>query len=237
MRKVVGLFRPLRFDHLDLTAKLLVKYSVEDTFKILDDVLANEFKGKEGRRKIINNLTKVWSGGKKEPSTLQKEVLDKYNEASKEDKIIYQYLMTSIAFPFFGETTSFVGKYLRMSDEFKTNTILSEMRNSYGSAESVYKGVNASLNGLKSWGILSEGTDRSHFLFGDKLLEINDLFQKNLLVLTTIKNHTGESLTMEQINNNSSMFPFNYFIKREDLFFPMLEIIEDRVDTYVSIKD
>ncbi len=237
MRKVVGLFRPLRFDHLDLTAKLLVKYSVEDTFKILDDVLANEFKGKEGRRKIINNLTRVWSGGKKEPSTLQKEVLDKYNKAGKEDKIIYQYLMTSIGFPFFGETTSFVGKYLRMSDEFKTNTILSEMRNSYGSAESVYKGVNASLNGLKNWGILSEGTDKSHFLFEDKLLEINDLFQKNLLVLTTIKNHTGESLTMEQINNNSSMFPFNYFIKREDLFFPMVEIIEDRVDTYVSIKN
>ncbi|MFQ7237252.1 MAG: hypothetical protein ACLRPU_20445, partial [Enterococcus hulanensis] len=139
MRKMVGLFRPLRFDHLDLTAKLLGKYSVEDTFAILDDVLAKEFKGKEGRRKIINNLTRVWSGGKKEPSPLQKEVLSKYNDSEEKDKIVYQFLMTSLAFPFFGETTSFVGKYLRMSDNFKSSTILAEMRNSYGNAESVYK--------------------------------------------------------------------------------------------------
>lgn len=235
MRKTVGLFRPLRFDHLDLTAKLLVKYSIPDTFEILDDVLAKEFKGKEGRRKIINNLTRVWSGGKKEPSTFQKEVLAKYNVSDKNDKIIYQYLMTSLAFPFFSETTTFVGKYLKMSDTFKSSVILSEMRNSYGSAESVYKGVNAVLNGLKSWEILSEGNSKNDYVFKDNLLEISNEFQLNLLVLVVIQNHVGDSLTIEQINNHASMFPFRYLIRKEDIVSSQFEIIEDRLDTYISI--
>ena len=234
MRKMVGLFRPLRFDHLDLTAKLLVKYSLNDTFSILDDILAKEFKGKEGRRKIINNLTRVWSGGKKEPSELQKEVLIKYQDADKSDKIIYQYLMTSLAFPFFSETTSFVGKYVRMSDGFKASTILSEMRNSYGNAESVYKGVNAVLNGLKSWQILSEGGNKGSFIFEGNFLVLSDSLQKNLLTMATIQNANGGVLTIEQINSAASMFPFDYNIKREDINFEQLEVINDRSGPYIS---
>lgn len=235
MRKMVGLFRPLRFDHLDLTAKLLVKYSVDDTFAILDDVLAKEFKGKEGRRKIINNLTRVWSSGKKEPSVLQKKVLNAYSNSSKNDKIIYQFLMTSIAFPFFGETASFVGKYLRMSESFKSSTILAEMRNSYGNAESVYKGVNAVLNGLKSWQILSEGSEKSSFVFEGNFLNVATELQKNLLVVAVIQNAENEAMTIEQINNAASMFPFVYDIRREDITLEQLEVVSDRLDNYVSI--
>ena len=58
------------------------------------------------------------------------------------------------------------------------------MRNSYGSAGvSLYKGVNAVLNGLKSWEILSEGNSKNHYVFKDNLLEISNEFQLNLLVL------------------------------------------------------
>ena len=109
------------------------------------------------------------------------------------------------------------------------------MRNSYGNAESVYKGVNAVLNGLKSWQILSEGSEKSSFVFEGNFLNVATELQKNLLVVAVIQNAENEAMTIEQINNAASMFPFVYDIRREDITLEQLEVVSDRLDNYVSI--
>ena len=88
---------------------------------------------------------------------------------------------------------------------------------------------------MKSWEILSEGSSKNHYVFKDNILEISNEFQLNLLVLVVIQNYVGDSLTVEQINNHASMFPFRYLIRKEDIVSSQFEVIEDRIDTYISI--
>lgn len=235
MKKSVGLFRALRFEDLDKTAELLLKYSPMDAYDILDDILASTIKGKEGRRKVINNLMCVWGNGKKPPSELQMKVMERYSESSHDEKVVFQILMVYLAFPFFAEAVGIIGKYLRMSDELQSKTLMNEIRNIYGITETVQKGVISVLGSLANWGILI--TDKQgHYEYQGKKIMIADEFGKNVLIYAVLAHAEAEYLTLEVINNQAGFFMIEYIIGSSDVIFDDLEVLRERLDTFVKVK-
>ena len=235
MKKEVGLFRPLRFDQLDLAASLLSNYELNDAFEIMNEKLSNELKGNVGRRKVINNITRVWSGGKKQPSNFQKNVLSRYCNANHDSKIAYQYLMTAIAFPFFRDTVNIVGKYLRITGKISNDFLLKEMEKIYGSAESVYKGTNAVVRGLIDWNLVDGMTEKGKLIEIDKL-RISDEFLKRLIVKVLMEHYNTEYIQLDQLNEDAIFFPFNYHLSES--YFDNLtnyEVIDDHSGKYVHM--
>ncbi|MCA9765534.1 MAG: hypothetical protein KC455_03855 [Carnobacterium sp.] len=235
MKKSVILFRSLQFEDLDNTAKLLLKYSSTDTYDILDEKLSGRIKGKEGRRKVINNLMRVWGNGKKTHCELQSKVIERYVVSSYNDKIVFQILMTYLTIPFFAEALGIVGRYFRMSDKVQSKTILNEVRNRYGITETVKKGSLALLGSLTNWGILETNKKGQYSYEGNKI-EIRNRFLKNLLVKSILTHSEAEYISLEAINNQAGFFMFDYLITGTDIEFKDIEVLRERSHTFVKLK-
>lgn len=235
MKKTVGLFRVMMYEELDKTAELMLRYSPKDAYEILDEVLSQSISGNTFRRKALNNLTKVWGNGKKPLSEFQIEVLKKYAEASIEEKSALQILMTFYSFPFFSDTITVIGKYVRMNDIFQSKTIMREIHNSYGMTETVNKGVLTVLGTLVNWEVLTTDKKGQYALTGRKI-KIVDEFIKNVMMHSILVHSEAEYVPLELINTQSGLFMLEYSITSSDINFDGIEVIRERVDTFVKLK-
>lgn len=235
-KKLVGLFRPLRFEDLDLTAKLLSSYSIADAFDILDDKLAQDFEGKEGRRKLINNLTKVWGNGKKVLPEFNQKVVDEYLKSSHEDRVIIQYLMMYRQFPFFTDVARLTGNILRMTDGFSSKPIMNEIYGMYGTTVTVNKGASSALGTMVNWDIIARADGNGKYFYDESKLVVRTPLQMNLLVDAVLSNSEHEYVSTDAINETLGLFPLEYTLFTTVLDDNMFEVLHERTERFVKLK-
>ncbi len=236
VKKSIGLFRPLRFDDIDLTAKLLNDYSVVDAFEILNEKLAPEFTGDVARRKLINNLTKVWGNGKVELPAFNKTVVEEYLKSNRTDKVIIQYLMMYKQFPFFIDVAQLTGKTVRMKDEFTSTNIMNEIFGMYGTTGTVRHGVGSALGTMANLDILKRENNQGKYSYTEDKLAIHTPLQINLLVDAVLSNSDHEYVSTDAINERLSLFPLEYTIFTTELDENLFEVLHERTELFVKLK-
>lgn len=234
MKKAVGIFRVLSLENLDETARLLKKYSPSDVYDILNDRLKEKAQGAEGRRKLINNLMKIWGNGKSKPFNYQIEAIEIYDSLSSEEQKAMHYLLALIAFPFLAYEAKLAGRYLMIMDTITSKTFMNEMINAYGNSGTITRSVSNGFGMLREFGFIDQVKPGVYSLGREQII-VNSPILKKYIVLAALANANGDTLTLEAINADKTFFGLDFTIHSRDLQSHTFEIVVERTQTYVKL--
>lgn len=75
-----------------------------------------------------------------------------------------------------------------------------------------------------------------HYEHQGKKIVITDEFYKNVLIYAVLAHTKVEYVTLEVINNPAGFFMLEYMIGSSDVIFYDLEMLRERLDTFVIVK-
>ena len=234
--RAVGFDQKIQLAHLDTTANLL-RHCIDrkDMYTQLDSELFTSIKGTKSRKNAITMLMKIWSLVEPSVQDIRENLVLEYPYLNEIEKKFVHYCLVSISYPYFGEQMLYVGKNLKMTDEVYSRAILSQMKNMYGDRRRVEVATGAVLTSVKDWGLLEmvrKGVYKKRQL---KLSLENPLILSLLLEVFMILYDTN-TISLELVNNNAILFPFDYHIRIGDLDQKRFTIIKTTRDTIIEKK-
>lgn len=215
MTKPVGFDQKVLLHHLDYTAKQSRKLSKKDMYSNLDGYLREDITGAKSRKNVITMIMKIWYNVPDSITNIRDEVLNEYNDFSKEERLFAHWCMTIIAYPFFKEVVNEFGRLFQLQDTVSSMSIGKRMKDSYGDRRRVEVATSAVISSLKAWEIILPSENRS-YIQNDKvsistpLLQIL-LFESVLFVLDS------ESLYVNTITSHPLFFPFQFDLNLHEL--------------------
>ncbi|PWA07897.1 hypothetical protein DCC39_15965 [Pueribacillus theae] len=208
MTKPVGFDQKVLLHHLDCTAKQSKRHSKKDMYAILDGFLREDITGAKSRKNAITMLMKIWYNVPDDIKDIRDEVLNEFNEFTKEERLIAHWCMTIIAYPFFKEVVTEFGRLFQLQDTVSSMSIGKRMKESYGDRRRVEVATGAAISSLRAWGIISPIKNRS-YKENDKVAIVNPLLH-GLLFETILFALDSHSLYGHTITNHPMFFPFQF---------------------------
>jgi hypothetical protein len=235
-KKAVGMFRTLSFENLNFTAGLFRKHDATDVYYILDEALTKTIHGKEGRRKLINNLMSVWGNGRQARSPYQVIANDIYPLLHRDEQIVMNYLMIIAAFPFFGDTACLIGKYQRLVDMISSKTITNEIFALYGTSGTVVRSISNNIGTLTNLDLLvrvKPGT----YAFPSTRIVITSPEVKEFMAFIALVASKSDATTLNMLNNNPLFWGLQYHFQATDFSHSKFRLQVERSETYIELKD
>lgn len=215
MTKPVGFDQKVLLHHLDYTAKQTRKLSKKDMYAVLDGYLREDITGEKSRKNVITMLMKIWYNVPNNITNIRDEVLNDFNDFSKEERLFANWCMTMIAYPFFKEVVNEFGRLFQLQDTVSSMSIGKRMKDSYGDRRRVEVATSAVISSLKAWEIIVPGKNRS-YIQNDKVSISTPLLQI-LLFETILSVLDSESLYVNTITNHPLFFPFQFDLNLHEL--------------------
>ncbi|MDM8101336.1 hypothetical protein [Oceanobacillus oncorhynchi] len=229
MSKPVGFDQKILLHQLDYTANEARRTERKEMYEKLDEFLLADIKGQKSRKNAITMLMKIWFLVNDEHNHLQKKAFDLYVDSKKEERLIFHYSMTVLAYPFVKDLVQEMGKLFKLQDEVPAQQIGRLMKNLYGDRRRVEVATSAVLMSLKSWGVITPGeTKKSYKLTGKQSVQSPNL--KQWLAEAIIRCSEGTSLTLDVLNSHPIFFPFEYKISSTDLNADNFEVNRQGLD-------
>ena len=218
MTKAVGFDQKIQFNQLDITANFLRHHLGEEKvmYNLLDEHLAGTVKGDASRKKVITMLMKTWNFVEDTIIDLRKIALEEYPYLTHDEKKFMHYCFVCLAYPFFREQVSYIGKQFKQADVIYSRTILSKMKELYGERRRVEVAAGAIFASIKEWEIISM-VKAGQYEFHKIEIAMDKPLLQSLLIEVLLKHYDASSLTMETVNNSAIFFPFYYHIGIGDL--------------------
>lgn len=218
MTKVVGFDQKIQFNHLDATARLLRHHLGNEKvmYNLLDGYLLETVKGNKSRKNAITMLMKTWNFIDNTIIDLRNTSLEEYPYLTEIEKKFVHYCFVCLAYPFFREQASFIGKHFKQADVIYSRTILANMKDVYGERRRVEVATSAVFASIKEWELISMikvGQYESH----KNEISLHNPLLLSLLIEVLLKHYDASSLTMETVNNSAILFPFNYYVNIGDI--------------------
>lgn len=215
MTKPVGFDQKVLLHHLDYTAKQTRKLSKKDMYAVLDGYLREDITGEKSRKNVITMLMKIWYNVPNNITNIRDEVLNDFNDFSKEERLFANWCMTMIAYPFFKEVVNEFGRLFQLQDTVSSMSIGKRMKDSYGDRRRVEVATSAVISSLKAWEIIVPGKNRS-YIQNDKVSISTPLLQI-LLFESILSVLDSESLYVNTITNHPLFFPFQFDLNLHEL--------------------
>lgn len=215
MTKPVGFDQKILLDHLDYTAKQSRKLSKKDMYAILDGYLREDITGTKSRKNVITMLMKIWYNVPDSITNVRDEVLNEFNDFSKEERLSAHWCMMMIAYPFFKEVVNEFGRLFQLQDTVSSMSIGKRMKDSYGDRRRVEVATSAVISSLKAWEIILPNENRS-YIQNDKVSISTPLLQV-LLFETVLSVLESESLYVNTITSHPLFFPFQFDLNLHEL--------------------
>lgn len=231
--KPVGFDQKIQFQHLDFLAKNLNKYGNKEIYTVLDEALLSSIKGEKSRKNAITILMKIWEFVEPNVEFFKENLLEEYTYISESEKKCIHYSLTCIAYPFYREQMSHLGKHLKMADNVKSKVLVSQMKNLYGDRRRVEVASGAVLSSSKNWGIISMEKIGLYSGVAPKL-SINDKLIKNLMIEVLMSHLNTDTISIEMLNNSALFFPFAYHITPADIDLQRYTVINNIRDTLIE---
>lgn len=216
MSKPVGFDQKILLHQLDYTVNEARRTERREMYDKLDEFLLADIKGQKSRKNAATMLMKIWYLVEDEHNHLQKKAFDLYLDLKKEERLLFHYSMTVLAYPFVKDLVQEMGNLFKLQDDVSSQQIGRLMKNLYGDRRRVEVATSAVLMSLKSWGIITPGeTKRSYKIAEKQSVQSPNL--KQWLAEAIIRCSEGTSLTMDVLNSHPIFFPFDYKISSADL--------------------
>jgi hypothetical protein len=231
--KAVGFDQKIQLAHLDLTANLLRQYPSKEMYSLLNIELMNSIKGDKSRKNAITMLMKTWKLVNPIIIDMRDALLIEYPYLSSKEKLIANYCLTCIAYPFFREQMYYIGKLLKMSDDIQSRSIVNEMKNRYGDRRRVEVAVGAVFSSAKDWLLLT--MSKPGVYQARKLeIDIQNPLLKALMIEVMMMHYEANTVSTDIVNNSAIFYPFDYHIRIGDLDKERYSIIKNIRDTIIE---
>jgi hypothetical protein len=164
MRQIIGFDRRTQLDWLDATVALChedLKHS--SIAKQLDQHLASEIAGAEARRKTITVLSRVWVNVPHGHKPLRDEALQLATRISQEERLWLHWGMSLLAYPFFRDVASTVGKLSRLQGVFSQAQVQRRMIERWGQRTTLQRATQRLLRTFIDWNVLADTDVRGRY--------------------------------------------------------------------------
>ncbi|MEG6532085.1 hypothetical protein NSS91_04700 [Caldifermentibacillus hisashii] len=215
MTKPVGFDQRILLHHLDFTANQSKRNSRSDMYAILDGYLREDITGAKSRKNVITMLMKIWYNTPDNLKDIRDEILNEFNDFSKEERIFTHWCMTIIAYPFFKEVVNEFGRLFQLQESVSSSAIGKRMKESYGDRRRVVVATSAVISSLRAWEIIIPTEYRS-YKENVKIPIENPLLQ-GLLFETILHVSDSSYLYVNTVINHPSFFPFQIGLNLPEL--------------------
>ena len=202
----VGLDRPLKLEWLDtLALKFRDENDVRALREFLHAYLTQERPNRESRRKNITVLLKIWVHLPKENCKMKDRALRMIAEAKAVDRICIHWGMTLMAYPFFRDIASVIGKSLSLQGEVSLPQIQRRMVELWGDRSTVNIATRKIVRMMAEWQVLEEASTR-HYIQPERIVVSRELALWFVEALLRAAN--SQTVPFDSLNLIPCAFPF-----------------------------
>ncbi|WP_174612905.1 hypothetical protein [Virgibacillus ihumii] len=208
MSKPVGFDQKVLLKHLDFTANQTKKNTRKQMYTILDGYLRDDIAGAKSRKNAITMLMKIWYLVDSELLPVRDQILDQYNQLTKEERTCVHWGLTMVAYPFFKDVANEFGRLFQLQDEISSAAIGKRMKEAYGDRRRVEVATSAVLTSMKSWEMIQPTEKRSYKV--NEKITITNPFIHAFIAQILLKILDSNSLQVQFIHHHPLFFPFDY---------------------------
>lgn len=170
--------------------------------------LGAQIDGDESARKTFNLLNNLWVRPFPETEQLRTRALALTSEIPQSYRIILHWGMALANFELFQQTTSNMGKLLRLQGSFNSKEIQQRMAEGYSNQGTIPRAVSRIVQSICDWGVIQE-TDKHTYEVAQK----NQLMDEDLLswlLQAALNRKKNRPVSVIEILRLPELFPFEF---------------------------
>jgi len=208
MVKPVGFDQKVLLHHLDYTANETRKLTRKEMYEVLDSFLRDDIKGTKSRKNVTTMLMKIWYLISEDQFEMRNRILEKFPEYSREERLLLHWGMTILAYPFFTDAITELGKLFRLQEEVPSAVLGKRMKELYGDRRRVEVATSAVLMSIRNWGTVSMVKNRSYTL--PKKIQITSTELLSFITEVILRATNMNAVPLEMIHQHVLFFPFDF---------------------------
>lgn len=206
----VGIDKKICFEWLELAAfNFIETRDAKETRKMLDIQIEPILKGSESRRKVITILKGIWLDIDKEYIDLRDRALDIMPSLNRNERLLMQWGMIMVTYPFFKDLNSYIGRLLSIQEYFTLEQIYSRIVEKYGEKGTLKYAVQRAISGIEEWGVLSRGDKKGIYNLSNKKIKIDNEDLILWFMEACIRTTENNRLQFDNLFNMPSLYPFD----------------------------
>ncbi len=161
MKRRIGLDRELTLRWLDIAASLAARTPDKIELRaLLMEALADDIPAHFVRYKTCTVLIRTWLSVPPEQGMLRDQALALLQEVALEERMVLHWGMLLLAYPFFRDCTSVIGKTLFAEESVNRKQVSRKIVETWGDRTNVKRSVLRVFQTLADWGVLiSDGSE------------------------------------------------------------------------------
>lgn len=215
MSKIIGLSRNINLEWLDKVAELYILDKVEGEIKDeLNEYLSFVIKSPTNLRKTREILMNIWVKSIGDLSYAKDLAKKLYLSKAKENRLLAHYCLMLLTYPVFVDICATIGKMERNMFDISNKNISNRMFDLWGERSTLFHSIAKNLRTLKDMDILYTIPKN---IYKVKKHTVDDKDATILIAYTILSLKNNLYMSIEELNNNPKMFPFEYNITIETL--------------------
>lgn len=208
MSKIVGISRNIKLDWLNKVADLAIELNDVKEIKIqLNDYLASYINSPTNLRKTREILMNIWVRSQKDNGALYQLAINSFSKGDLNEKMAVHWCMMLFSYTVFQDIASVIGNLNDRQYDITTNLIKSRIFDKWGERTTLYHSIDKILKTMNDIGYISR---KKVGLYEVIITEIKNDITAKLITATILFLTDKLYLSLDEIRNNSIMFPFEY---------------------------
>lgn len=213
----IGFDRRVRLAWLDRTAEIVRETlsgagpdpaALSSVRAALNRALEGEVRGTDARRKTINVLTRIWLRVPEVHRVLRDEALALWGEVFPEERLWLHWGLSLLAYPFFQDVATTVGRLLRSQERFTTAQVVRELAARWGERTTLDYAVPRAISSLTEWGVLVAVGEEKGSYTGTSARATSHPELPLWLLAAALRASSGSVLSLYDLLRLPALFPF-----------------------------
>jgi hypothetical protein len=218
-RKLLGFDQRVRLEWMDAALGHAASgKSVDDTREALLDLLDGVVGGRRqasARSKTVTVLCRIWGGIVPGTSGLRTRALEVLSSLNASERVTLHWSMSLVAYPFFAEIASIVGRLLELQDEAPMAHVTRRTVELWGDREKVRGASQKVVRSMADWGCLVEPTKGVFRRRAPQPVVSGEL--ASILAEALIFGGEQSAIPLPQLLRHPAAFPFQLELNAHDL--------------------
>lgn len=211
MSRVVGFDRPIELSWLDLLASHYaetrdVKAAFYDTRAVVELTVGGGASPHNATGKTMTVLARVWLKVPKWAERLRDDAAQSMVNLSPADRLAVHWAMSELAYPFFLDAASAIGRLARLQDEFTLAQFKQRLTEEWGARGTMPPAAQRLLKTWTSWGVLVATDDRGTYAAAPRVAVSAEA--SVLVARSRVLAESGRPLVIDDFAHLADLFPF-----------------------------